>query len=190
MAFNKFCAVLKDNCGTLKITDNTGVYHETTNPLGWNSPDTISAADLDAATITYVMGDGDIADGTTIDVLANIPDPIVGSFILAEIELDSYADGFIKIQYQLTAGDETYTTTYKIFFTCESRCCIEKMWAKVAENCDCNCESNDLIQDALMAEGLLRAVNSAAACVTSEGRAEILAKIKRLCDFNDCGCGC
>jgi len=187
--FNDFCAVMKNNCGTLKITDNTGVYHATTNPLGWGAPSTILSSALTAATITYLVGDGDLdTDGTTVSVLANIPNPVVGSFILKEIDLDDYADGYIQISYVLTTASATYTKTKTIFFTCNVRCCINSMWATIATDCDCTCESNEKIDNALMAEGLLKAVNSAASCVTTAGRASLLAKIQRLCDWESCGC--
>lgn len=189
MAFNKFCATIKDNCSVLKITDTTGVYHSITNPLGWGAPSTILASNLTAATITYTVGDSTVrADSTEVNVLANIQSPVVGEFIIAEIDLDDYVDGNIQITYTLTTATDTYVTKKVYFFTCNARCCINKMWAKIAEECDCGCETEKMIEDAMMAEGFLKAVNSAASCVSTEGRQKLLDKITRLCEFNNCNC--
>jgi hypothetical protein len=188
MAFNKFCASVIKGCTTLRVKDNTGAYDATSNPNGWDAPTTITTADVTAATITYYIGDS--TSGTEVDVLSQLPaGTVVGSFTLAEIDVeDTYADGFITIVYTLTTATDTYTTRNKILFTCSSRCCIDKMWAEIAEKCNCNCDLKQMIDDALMAEGMLKAVKSAASCNSTTSIDTMLAKIKKLCEFNNCNC--
>lgn len=184
MAFNKFCATITNNCSTLKLVDTTGVYHVTTNPEGWNSDDTIEAGDLTAATIQYAFGDS--TDYTTVDVLANIPDPVVGEFIIDEIDLEDYVDGVLTIIYTLTTATDSYVTKKKYFFACSARCCIDKFWVALVD--DCSCELEDKLTEGLLMEGMYKAIMSGAACVKSEGRQKLLDKITKLCNHNKCNC--
>lgn len=176
-----FCAVIKGNCSALSVTDNTGVYDASTNTTGWGAPN-LAAADLESATIT-------INSSQEEDVLSSIPDPVTGEFTFPDIELDSYSDGLMTITYSVTSTEgTTYSTTKQIYFTCSVRCCIDKMWRTIAESCDCNCDLEQMIEDALLAEGLLRALKSAASCVSTTNRDKLLVKIQRLCAFNNCNC--
>ncbi len=179
-----YCSSVITNCTILKIIDDTGVYNASTNTGGWGTPNA-QGSDITEATISYKIGDGDYVD---VDITTNIPDTVVGDFVAAEITLDGYEDGYMTILYTLTTADATYTKKYIKIFTCNSRCCIDAMWSDISEICDCNCDIEEKISDALMAEGLLRAVKSAASCNVSTGVTSMLAKIKKLCDWENCNC--
>lgn len=78
---------------------------------------------------------------------------------------------------------------YKIceYFTCHTRCCVEKMLAKVPDHF-CKCGYDSFVEDAMLAEGLLRGVNASTACDCPDKSDDILKRIQKLCNFNDCGC--
>jgi len=147
----------------------------------------IQGSDVTEASISYKLGDGDY---TVVDITANIPDTVVGEFIAAEIEMEGYEDGYMTILYTLTTASTTYTKTYLKIFTCSSRCCVDNMWADIADSAcgNCECDLEEKISNALMAEGFLRAIKSAGSCATSTGVNAMIAKIEKLCDWEDCNC--
>lgn len=188
--FIEFCASITTQCGVLKVTDTTGAYNATTNPTGWQGGSQPNGSDVTEATIMYYSGQYDPdARGTTVDVTDAIPDTVVGNFVLSDsIELSDYSDGYMTIVYTVTTATDTYTRHQTFLFTCNARCCIDQMFADIASDCDCECTQDEKIDFALKAEGMLRAVKSAASCASTTAVESMLAKIERLCEFNDCGC--
>jgi hypothetical protein len=176
---------LKDNCGTISITETTGAYHATTNTTGWGSPNLQGIA-VTIATISITTPG---ATAQVIDVLSQIPDTVTGDIVFTDIELDNYTDGVTTILLTISDGTTTYTKSVEILFTCEVRSCIDKMWAKnAAAACGNSCELLSLVDDANLAEGLLKSLKSAGACNNDDCVDSILAAINQLCEFNDCNC--
>lgn len=179
-----FCASIIDSCSKLKITDITGIYHEDNNPDGWGEDAiTVSSNIVTEATIQ-------INDDDPIDVLDQIPNTITGNFDFTTIDLDDYEDGEMTITYIIVANGQTYSKELTFYFTCSARCCVDKMWAKVAEKLcgDCNCNPYGVIKEALMAESLLSAIQSSASCTNSTARDNMLEQVNKLCDWASCGC--
>lgn len=81
--------------------------------------------------------------------------------------------------------DETYKTCD--LFTCHTRCCIEKMKAKIPEEI-CYCDHEPFIDDYIMASGLFRGARAAFGCDDVTKANEMLKRVRRLCDFNNCDC--
>ena len=190
MAFSPIItACLKNSCKTLSVTDTTGVYDATTNTTGWQDASTLLAADVSKAELLITYPNGLTQ---TVDVTSQIPDPVTGSISFADITMDHYSDGLIEIEYIVydsSVDPIAYRYTYKALYTCQTRACIDKMWAEVAcKSCSGNCELNDLIDDANLAEGLLRGLESSAVCCDDDCITKILAAINQLCNWNNCNC--
>lgn len=81
--------------------------------------------------------------------------------------------------------DETYDLCQ--YFYCHTKCCVEKMKAKIPDKF-CGCDTEPFIDDAMLAEGLLQGLKSAASCDDVSRADDMLERIKKLCDFNDCNC--
>ena len=192
MAFSPtITACTKNSCTTLSITDTTGVYDATDNPKGWQDASTLLAADVTKVEIliTYPNGTTQTVDAD----ISDIPDPVTGQFTYADIQMVGYTDGLIEIEYIVydnTAPDPvSYSYTYEALFTCQTRACVDKMWAEVAcKSCSGNCELTSLIDDANLAEGLLRGLESGAVCCDETCINKILAAINQLCNWNNCNC--
>lgn len=180
-----FSACLKSACSKISITDTTDVYNASTNTTGWGSPN-LQGSSVTSATITITPPGG---SAQVVDVLSQIPATVTGEFTFTDITLDAYSDGITTIVYSVSDGVTTYSKTSEILFTCEARACIDKMWARnAAAACGNNCELLSLLDDANLAEGLLKSLKSAGACDNEECIASILASINQLCEFNDCNC--
>lgn len=179
-------ACLKNSCTTLSVTDTTGVYNATTNPGGWGSQNT-GGADVAKATITIILPNGSEQEE---DVTDQIPDPVTGTFDFTDITLDAYVDGIMTIVYTVTnsAGrDRTYK--YEVLFVCQTRACVDNMWAEVAcESCGGGCDLSSKIDDANLAEGLLKGLEASSVCCDAACINKILASIAQLCNWNNCNC--
>lgn len=195
MAFDpSITACLQNSCSTITVTDTTGVYDATTNPGGWGDASTILRANLGKAELIFTF-----ANGTTHteDVTSQVPNPVTGEFSFNSIDISNYyTDGIMKITYRIedTSGviDPIVTTLeYDVLFVCNVRACIDKMWADVAcESCGGSCDLVSKIDDANLAEGLLRGLEAGSVCC--EGNEDcinkILNTITQLCSWNKCNC--
>ena len=180
-----FSSCLKTKCSVLSITDTSGVYNVTTNPTGWGSPNLLGSA-VTTATLTITPPGG---SAQVVNVLSQIPATVTGDITFTDITLSSYTDGVTTIAYSVSDGATTYSKSSDILFTCEARSCIDKMWAKnAAAACGNSCELLSLVDDANLAEGLLKSLKSAGACNNETCVDSILSAINQLCEFNDCNC--
>lgn len=176
-------ACLKNKCSDISITDTTGVYDVTTNPGGYPNPHGVTAA-----TLLITLPDG--TPMPIVDVLSQIPaDPITGTFTFNDIEIPNYTDGVISIIYTIVDGTGTHQYNFSALYTCKARACVDNMWADVAcKTCSGNCDLADIIDDANLAEGLLRGLESGAVCCDAACVDKILSTITRLCEWNNCNC--
>ena len=183
-----FTVCQKDKCKTLTVEDTSGLFDAVTNPNGWD-PTGVTA--LDSAEIEVTFPDGTV---TTYDVLSQIPNPITGNFSYTLTNGTSvFPDGSYKIKYTLdfVLPSVTVNSTEKcIYFNCVTKCSLASLWAKTAEEeCGCDpCSGNELLETALLAEGLYRAMVSAASCGNTATADKLLARLKRIFDYNDCNC--
>ena len=181
-----FSVCLADKCKTLTVQDTTGLYDATTNTGGWDANNTEI---LTSAEIIITFPDATVI---THDVTSQVPDPITGIFnyTLNNGE-DVFPDGAYKILYRLTYTSGTVNETETcVYFTCNIKCSLSGLWAKVAAaDCGCDpCSSNELMESALLAEGLYRALISAVSCAKTDTADDLLVSLNRLFDFNDCNC--
>ena len=178
-----FC--LKNTCSVISISDVTGIYHVSNNPTGWGSPNA-QGADVLTATITITNPDG---IEQIVDVSSQIPDPVTGDFTFEDITLSDYKDGVTSLNYTIITSTDTYRAYAETLLICNTRACVEKMWATVAcKSCAGNCDLSSLIDDANLAEGLLNGLNSSASCCNKDCVNRVLEAIEQLCAFENCNC--
>lgn len=193
MAFQPvITACLKNNCKVLEITDATDVYNSSSNSKGWEDASTLLAANVSTAYIK-ISYPGDDTPSQTENVTSQISNPVTGTFVFNDIfpSGTSFEDGYYEILYEITdTSDNIYSYKLRVYFTCNARCCINKLWETYAESVcgNCDCDASDDMDNALEAEAMLDALNSSASCLNTTTRDNILTMINRICDSEDCNC--
>jgi hypothetical protein len=188
MAFSPTLKVCQPNCSTISFIDITNVYNASTNDDGWGSANSVTGANVIAATVTVRDEDNDVV--FTYDVLSQIPDPVTGDIIFTDYSY-SLDDGRYSIAYSITTGGDlgdTYTHSQTILITCNFECCISKQLAKIAKGyCEDKCDTST-IDDFLLIEGLLYAYKAAEMCEKSTIKENIKKRLQRFCDYqcDDC----
>lgn len=184
---------INNNCETLSLTESTGLY-SASNTGGFGAPN-IDTSSIFSATLTVVTPSG---VSTDYDILSQLPAVYVGPFDLDDISISS-EDGEYTITYTIiTDTDKTYTSTTCYFSSCAVRCCIDTLWAQIAEkeldtvtNCQCDPAKLTKLQDkAMFMEALYMQMMSAASWDNRAVRNKILVQLQRLCRINNCNCGC
>jgi len=188
-----FSTCVKNACNNLVIKDTTGIFSGSTNPGGWNGDDNYSLIEgVQTATIQYLLpGETEyvIVDVADLLIQAGEEDSIAAGILLVDEDID-IMDGQIHIIYTVqtdaTNGSplETFTTESYIYSLCHVKCCVNKLWVKVAEGCGC---CNDSLERAMEATALLEAIKNAA-CGSADLRDKLLAKLQRICKSQKCNC--
>lgn len=186
----KIRACITDGCSTLKVYDTTGSI-STENVGGWFGTNE-DPANVTSATLSYTTP-SDLTP-VVVDVLAtvNAQATITGEFLLASITLTP-EDGLYSFVYTLTVNDLSVVKNFSIYSMCGVRCCVDKLWAKVAANalgeeCKCTGQKTSALERAEIAEGLYNAIKFGAACNTTSVKDIILKKLQRLCNLEKCNC--
>jgi len=173
------------NCASVTITDTTGLYDAANNTGGYGTPNA-NANDATAATIVITYQDG---SSNTTDVLSQMPSTQTeDSFSFSEITLPSTLDGEYSVKYTVTNPNGTYTEDVCLILTCNARCCIDKMWAKAAEEASYDCGCDSYMKKAMQAEGMLKSLKNSAIFSNEVARDKMLATIQRLCKMENCNC--
>lgn len=183
---NTLTLCISDSCGKGTFTDTTGVYDATNNPYGWGAPN-MQGSGVTAATITF-QNTTTGADEVTYNVLSQIPSTVSGDIEFDLYEYD-FEDGIYTIVYTLT-GTENVSRTFKKLILCNTRCCIDKMWAKVNEyrNTKTSEAFNKYLNDCLKAEALYEAIRANGGCLQDDAAEDILDMLDSLCNFENCNC--
>lgn len=188
----KLCGKTADNCSSLILTDITEEYNSETNLTGWEAPN-ISTSVILEAYIT-IISSNPTDRGIRYDLsVSDFPTTVTGAFPLLTITDYKFNDGEYTITYTInTTDEETYETSTKVFITCGVACCLHKLWlAYITEGSDsgCSCNNtNDPLKDALMVEGLYRALLMSAACLDTKTRDKLLSKLQAICGYINCNC--
>lgn len=182
-------ACITDNCTKLKIYDTT-LAVSTANTGGWGVAN-IEASAVDAASIVYTLPDG---TSTTISVTTAVTSQLIvsGEFLIAEFTITP-ADGVYSFVYTVTEGVDSVNKSISIFNLCSARCCIDKLWAKAAQNLvagDCGCSSDkpSYTKTAMLAEATYNAILNGVSCGDTVTRDALLAKLQRICKLENCNC--
>jgi hypothetical protein len=182
---------INNNCSTIDVYDTTGAYNAVSNTGGWGATN-IDTADVDTVTVTYTPPGGSATD---VDVTAtvNAETTVTGEFLIAQIDITA-TDGVYEFVYTAEEASVEVDFQLKTYSTCVVRCCIDKLWAKAAQELlggDCGCTDFSEINyknTALQAEALYQAIRNSASCVMDATRDALLAKLQRICNIENCNC--
>lgn len=167
----------------MRITDTSGIYNIDTNPDGYGAP---NPAIADVVSITAILTPPGSTETITLDFTDEIPATVTGNIEFDDQEID-YVDGLWTIEYIVETASDTYSSTKEVYFTCNIRCCLDRAWADLSEECDC-CDAKAKRLELLDMEGLYKSLLSASACNKSSRKDALLKKIQRYCSTNKCNC--
>ncbi len=171
---------------TIRVTDTTGIYHVTTNPGGYNTPNAPKIGDeILAVTLLITFPNGETQE---IDLTDQVPDPITGNFTYTDITPDYAVDGVHSFYYTVsTEGGAFYYKIYKLFLG-RVKCCIDKLWAQVPSKMCTECETEEFINRVLFAQGLYNSLLAMGGCGHTTTITKLLTQIQKLCNFENCNC--
>ncbi len=186
---------IKNACRTLSISELTGLYDVNLNNTGWETP---NPAIADVVTWSLEITRPDL---TTITIDEPVGLPTSSTVLEYEISASTvnsdwskFLDGLYTITYTVVvdiAGTyTTYTVTKYILVTCNIECCVARLFAKIATDSDCECDSLT-IKNALYADALLQGLLASKNCGNVTAINNLLTKLNKICtaSTSDCGCG-
>lgn len=186
-----------NNCKTIKLSETTGSYDSVSNPGGWDSDGTDNPI---------------IDDVTSINIKIKLPDSTEWNFDrtftndllpdatgLQEIEFDttdfgqsivaSFDDGIYEVTYSvlgdMSADNYEESTFNKYLLTCQTRCCIDKLFHAASQS-DCTDCKNEKLDKAIEADNTLRSAEYAALCGKFNMASKLLAKAQWICNTKNC----
>jgi len=186
-------ACLENNCTKLKVTDITGVFNAITNALGWQDASTLLPANVTKAELQITHPDA-AATEQVINVLPQLPDPVIGPFafrnIQSSLEGGKFVDGEYSIIYELTDNNSVvYKFCLNIFVSCNTWCCVQKMAALIPGK-QLECDVKEFTEQVMLVKGLFFGMLHAHHTSNKTVRDKLLAKVNRICQINGCGCSC
>ena len=185
----KIRACFSESCSKILVYDTTSAY-STANKGGYGDTNILTTS-VNSATLAYTTPDG---TETTLDVVSNVNAQavVVGEFLIAEIEVNPN-DGEYSFSYLLSDGEYSVVKRYSIYSLCVVRCCVDKLWAKVAanglgEDCKCTGEKTTALEKAELAQGWYNSIRYGAACNSKAVKDILLTKLQRICKLEKCNC--
>ena len=181
-----------NSCGTIDVYDTTMPYNAVSNTGGWGTTN-INTADVDTVTVDYTAPNATTSTQVDVTTTVNAETTVTDEFLIASIEVDA-TDGEWTFTYTCTEGAVSVTYDLFIYSTCVSRCCVDKLWAKAAqelETGDCGCTDASTVsytKTAMMAEALYGAIRNTAANNHPSTRDALLVKLQRICNLENCNC--
>jgi hypothetical protein len=194
-----------NNCKIIKLSETTGAYDSVTNPTGWDSTAasnpgiwvdeenyvTQTEIEFTLPDDTIVTFDEDYVDGTS--VFPNTDSTIEKSYTKYDFggtSSDPFVDGIYSIRYWveyyylnvLTSSE----VTQSFLLTCQTRCCIDKLFNIAAQTMDCDSCKKDKLNKALEAESYLKSAEYAAECGKLKLAKQLLAKAQWICNNQNC----
>lgn len=193
------------NCKQLTISETTGTYNVDTNPGGWGAPNLPLPTDPTLnAIIEITAPDGTVYTFDKSDIGPNFPFPdptgleemvfnynggIVGNYT-NPTGVVAFPDGYYAIKYTITylkgITPVTLFTNQSIILTCQTRCCVDKLFHAASQTKECADCDNNLLNKALEAEAYLKSAEYAAGCGKVEMAKQNLAKAQWICNSYKC----
>lgn len=180
------------DCKSFTINETTGIY-SATNTGGWGAPNAVIGDALDARLIVTLPN----LTQVTVNNLLFPTLPTTGTATISVTDANlglsgGLPDGIYIITYQVDINQvlpftQTSRSTTKTFlFSCNIKCCVDKLIAKIPElECTCN---DQALKDALLAYGLYKSLCSAGSCGLTDKVTNILDRLNKLCNSKSCGC--
>lgn len=180
---------LTSTCDVLTFSETTGVYDVSTNQGGYGTPNP-AIADFVSAVLTVTDPDGVEYEIDLFDDFPTSNTDATYTIDLADLGgRTSIEDGYWQFEYTLVDDEEEeYTATKSYFFYCQTRCCVNKLLARIStcETCLDDKVNNKKIMDYIKAKAFLGALENAAGCFNEDAFDNILSIINKICRNSDC----
>ncbi len=191
-----------NNCKTIKLSELTGVYEATFNPGGWDDTGLINPALADVTRIVLYFTFPDLSvqtfDSNIVGTLTFPTEDTTLEYPWSMTDFDSpsgtpFTDGEYIITYYIEGtflgNAYTATVTSRFFLTCQTQCCIDKLFHAASQS-DCTDCKNEKLDKALEAESYLKSAQYAADCTKINMAKKHLAKAQWICNNKNClNCG-
>lgn len=190
----KTSTCVTEGCTLMTISDVTGLYNADINITGWGTPNpnksSITSAIVEVTAPGQTSSTSFTVTSTVIASSASVESFVLYALSPSDIGLTSvFTSGIYEIKYTVVANGDSYVSYNKIVVTCQEKCCIDKMWAKLATKAICcDCDEFQEFKKVLLASDLLQLLDEAGSCMNLEVINSTLSRIQRICLFNDCGC--
>ena len=203
------------DCSDITLTDSTGLYNVTTNPLGYGLPSGITVNNVSSLIITVNMGGGiyitytcvvssgvitscllSINGGTgteIVSLLASTTFPVTDFSLFSTdygVTLPTLEDGIVEVDYNISGVSGSgevfnYLTSSSIMLTCDLCCCLQEKLLSIDVNCSC---SDEKLQNYLRASTYLDVAVMNMDIGKNEQALEALNKATEICNCQNCGC--
>lgn len=169
-----------NNCNTLTITEETGLYHVTNNPNGYGIPNQ-SIANVEEAIITIESLTDGVVYEEEFDVTAILQASTTGGDLLQVIYYQ-FEDGRYCINYKVTFNDgSVYSVTHKLYVYCNVECCVNSNAVDLSKNlCDV-CNADKIKGKAITMETLLYSLIASKAAGNDCSFENMLIRLQRIC---------
>lgn len=208
---------VNSTCTTMTVTDSTGTYDVTTNPLGYGLPSGAASADVTSLVIVVNLPGGSyftytftialnvisaatlsLSGGTATNILASLVSTVfpVTSFDLwgsYGVTLPAFEDGVIEVDYTIGGfvpdGDASTAFNYTTSSSMLVPCttCCCVQKMALAIDPDCAC-SNEAMWNYLRASTYLEIAKFNTQIGKNEVAQSALTKAGEICNCADCGC--
>jgi hypothetical protein len=183
----------KNHCSDVLLTDSRGLYDSTLNPDGWNGGSNPTNSTITSATVSVLLPNTTTA--VDLDVTASVTSATINNY-QSIFNLGTYSatdlgttgklpDGIYTFTYTIVDGSDTYTSSYKTYLFCQTRCCVDKLLAEIPNR------MTDLtfINNVEMANAfLLSASKSAFSCGKFTETQKLVEQAKKICNFYNKTC--
>lgn len=187
MAFTPTLTItIEGQCTTLTITDTTGA--DTGDGTGWDGTSGLTSGGLTSAAVSIT---GPSGANVTASVLPDITgaSPITSDFDFTGIT-GTWTDGLYAVRYSVATGATAIDTDYQYYVYCNAQNCVDALFAKLSTMVSTDYASQEdrdrVLDNALTAEGLLMSLKSAITSSSTTALSSILARITRICAFEEC----
>lgn len=189
MEFTPIISGCLKGCGQLHLSDITGLYNPISNEGGWNTPNPDRTDETLVATIniSYENSANVVTTFTPIIVTTEVAEATLSTIDFTPVDI--IGDGVYTILYTIEVGESTYQTELIMSVSCNVKCCVQKLAAKVAAGL-CNTCENKAMEKFLTAGVLYKALKNISVCHGSKEFLGVLKQIERICNQSGCGCGC
>lgn len=174
-----------DQCG--KCDDFTFIELTGNGTSGWGTPNP-GLGDATAATLTIKFPDNSEVE---FDLSDNFPTDDVDlelTVSMSDLGLTGkFPDGIYLFTYTVTADGDLYTKQCYVYFDCQAKCCVDKLFAKITAT-DCSDCNDSKAKQAYDADAYLKAARNAASFGKLNQAKELLSKVVFLCNLEKCNC--
>lgn len=182
---------IKSACTQLAFYDTTGIYNSMTNPNGYGSPNP-ATTDFSIALLQIITPDNTIYTIDLKELSAGFPNSNEEfSYIIPPSQIGNRTvieDGFWQFLYTIeTSIGVTYVATKTSIFTCNTRCCVNKMLLLIDPEKSFDDRTNTKrINDYLQAKAFLDALVNYAYCGNVDKVNNIKLIVDKLCSRSGC----